>query len=62
MLARVEATDDRPALGEVAELAEGAEVAQEVGSLVRRLQAEQRVDQLVDISRAPVFHRSPGPL
>ena len=56
MLALIEPSHDRPALGEVVELAERAQVPQEPSRLVRRLEAEERADQLVDVRRAPVFH------
>ena len=54
VLALVEPADDRPALGQVAELAERAEVAEEAGRLVGGLEAKERVDQLVDVARSPV--------
>ena len=57
MLACVEAADHRPALGEVMQLAERAQVAQEVRRLILGLEAEQRGDELVDVVGPPVVHR-----
>ena len=45
--------NDGPPLGQVAELAEGAQVAQERGDLVAVLEADDGVEQGLHIGRAP---------
>jgi len=61
VLTGVEASDDGPTLGEVAQLTERAQVPQEPGGVVRILQAKDGGDQLVDVVGAPVIHRFRGP-
>ncbi len=60
MHALVEEPHDRPALGHVVQLAEGAQVAEERGGLVGRLEAEDRLEQLGRCLVAPGFHRAHG--
>ena len=59
-----EEPDHGPALGEVAQLAERAEVAQEGGRLVAVLEGEERVEERVGVRAAPVvgagLHRFGG--
>ena len=52
--AGVEHPDDRPALGHVAELVERAEVAEEALGLVDRLEAQDRLEQRLDLGSLPV--------
>ena len=60
--AAVEQADDRPALGHVAQLVQRAEVAEEALGLVERLEAQDRLEERLDVGCSPVVgHRARRP-